>query len=233
MPEDINLIKLSDFKDVSSLYVIADLRGFSAWSRKNQPEVRKLTKLLYSIAIAAFGRRSDVAFNRRIVKFLGDGFFAISEYNDDDPDNFKVKLSTTIAAIRSFMASFYKAVSNSNLHDRSEIKISFGLSYGNSFRFHLAGQPLDYIGEKVNLASRLCGIANPSEIVMEYDLKDHLQHAPEEVANGLRYKDDRVDLKSYGDSVVCRINDPRLIAYEHTEFRFLSALVDSIKPSNT
>jgi class 3 adenylate cyclase len=206
MGEQVGPIRLSDFTDVSALYIMSDIRGFSVWSRKNQPEIRKLTKILYSLALELFGRRTAETRNRRVVKVLGDGFFAVSEYDDESDDSFLQRLTDTVGAIRSFLRVFDRAIAASNLHDRGDIKVSFGVSYGNSFRFHLPGQPLDYIGEKVNFSARLCSIAAPSEIVVEHDLAERLRSLPR-VAPGLVLTDDQVELKSYGKTRVCRATD--------------------------
>jgi len=75
---DVDVFRLENFKETASIYIFADLGGFTKWSQRHQSEVKKLTKLLYTTAVQIFGARKDSTFNRRLVKYLGDGSFAVN-----------------------------------------------------------------------------------------------------------------------------------------------------------
>jgi class 3 adenylate cyclase len=223
------VIRLENYKETNAIYIFCDIRDFTSWSQKHQNEIKKLTKILYSLAIEVFGQRKKATLTHRIVKFLGDGFFAISEYDDDDTESFPMSLGVTFQNILNFIQAFYLGIAQSNLHDKGEIKVSFGVSYGPSFRFHIPGQPLDFIGTKINLAARLCSISANSEIVIEYDLKSHTKETEVGQRQNIEYNDDRIDLRGIGDTVVCRMTDKKSFLYEYNDYRHLSALVDLIK----
>lgn len=223
------LIDLSNYRETTALYIFCDLRGFSAWSQKHQSEIRKLTKILYSLATQVFGERKDTTLLHRVVKFLGDGFFAVNEYKDDDNQSFSRSLVATCNDIFSFIAALYRGIGESNLHDKGDVKVSFGLSYGPAFRFNNPGHPVDFIGNKVNLAARLCGIAASSEIAAEYELKEHIQATVIGQRQNLEFVSDRIELKSVGYIVICRITDKNSFLYEYHDMRHLSALVGLIR----
>ena len=169
-----NLIELKNFHPVSAIYVFADIRGFSSWARDNQTELKKLLKITYSLAIQVFGEKTNVRYMKRIVKFTGDGFFAVNEYNDSSLHNidFRDKLIDIILSMNNYVHYFNFLVGNSNLHDRGNLGIGFGVTYGFSNRFNLPGYPIDYTGHKINYCSRLCSLSISSEMVFEQDLED-------------------------------------------------------------
>ena len=97
------VIRLDNYKEINAIYVFCDLRGFTSWSQKHQNETKKLTKILYSLAIEVFGRRRKTKYIRRVVKFLGDGFFAVNEYDDNNTDSFLKSLEVTYQNIFDFL----------------------------------------------------------------------------------------------------------------------------------
>jgi class 3 adenylate cyclase len=226
------VISLDNYKEKTAILIFSDLRGFTPWSQRHQNEVKKLTRMFYSLAIQVFGERKSTTLIRRVVKFLGDGFFAVNEYDDEENESFYKSLAVSLKNIIEFVPAFYTGISQSNLHDRGEIKAGFGVSYGTSFRFNMPGRPLDYVGSKINLAARLCGIAQSSEIVIEYDLKDHICATEIGRKPNIEYRDDRVDLRGIGDTVICRITDRNSFVYEYRDLRHLSALIDLIKQAS-
>ena len=87
---------------VNAFYIFADIRGFSKWSRENQGEIKALLNMLYSHADSLFGSQSK-KYYKRVVKYLGDGFFAVNEYGENQ---FQEKLNRTLQDIFSFINSF-------------------------------------------------------------------------------------------------------------------------------
>jgi class 3 adenylate cyclase len=166
-----NRIGLDGYRQVYALYIFGDLRGFTKWVKESESELKRLLEILYTNAQEAFGRKEERAYQRRIVKFLGDGFFAVNEYDDS-----KGKPAVSDAFLRtfedilSFRDSFRKEIRNANFHQRPRPFCGFGISYGAAVRFSLPGHPLDYAGGQVNLASRLCSKSEADEIFAELDI---------------------------------------------------------------
>ncbi len=201
----IRSVALRDFVESSSFYLFADIRGFTAWSHKHQSEVKHLTKVLYTVAVEVFGHRKSSQLKQRVVKFLGDGFFAVSEYDDERPDGFYDRLHGMILAVLQFDDTFREVIQDSLLHDRSDLGVGYGLAFGPSFRFFTPGQPLDYIGSKVNLAARLCAIAGRSELICERDIRDHLHRLPPELTGWFPQETATADVKTFGNTEVWRL----------------------------
>ncbi len=164
--------ELKKIKEIKAFYIFSDIRNFSAWAKQNQPEIKDLLAILYSHAENIFNSNNK-RYYKRVVKYLGDGFFAINEYNDK---LFLDKLLNTLQDVLSFISTFKIAIKKSKLHQKTDIDISFGLSFGSSIRFYLNNNKYDYAGEKINFASRLCNKSEKSELCCEIDLKDYIEN---------------------------------------------------------
>jgi class 3 adenylate cyclase len=166
-------VGLEGYRQVYALYIFGDLRGFTKWVKQSENELKRLLEILYTNAQTAFGMKEERTYLRRIVKFLGDGFFAVNEYDDA-----KGKPAVSDAFLRtfddilSFRNSFRVEIRNANFHLRPKPFCGFGISYGPAVRFSLPGYPLDYAGGQVNLASRLCSKSEADDIMMELDIKN-------------------------------------------------------------
>lgn len=171
----IDKYNLKKCKDVDGLYIFADIRGFSNWCNKNLLEIEKLLTIFYSLAIKYFGEPEHSPCVKKVVKFLGDGFFAVSEYNDkENSDDFKKKLIEILSSISKFKIDFEDRITKSLLHDKNTLSISFGIAYGVSKRFCVSNFPEDYSGDKINLTARLCSEALSEEILIEIELKEQI-----------------------------------------------------------
>lgn len=192
-------VKLLDVKDVEGFYVFCDIRSFSGWANRNRDEVPQLLEIAYSIAFKVFGGRASQDFLFRVVKFLGDGFFAVREYDAQSHASFRQNLLRTISDMITFKEVFYDNLKSSKLHEKKRLGIGFGLSYGTSRRFHLPGFPVDYAGGKVNLASRLCDEAEASHFLIEYGLKKHILDFVDQGKFKLRRESEkRLEIKGFG-----------------------------------
>ncbi len=159
----------------SSFYIFADIRGFTEWSNKNLSEVEDLLNIAYPLAFDIFGEVMSTRYLKRVVKFLGDGFFAVNEYDKEFKRKpFLATFLNTLNDIVIYRRKFKENIKSSTLHGKTNLNISFGVSYGKSRRFNLKGFPKDYVSDKINLASRLCQEAEPGEIVFEIDLKEYI-----------------------------------------------------------
>ncbi len=205
-PPDSKIILLRDFKEIHAVYLFADIRGFTDWSRKNQSEVRKLTRLMYSVAVTVFGTKKSSAYLRRVVKFLGDGFFAVAEYDEERPEETRRKLSEMVSSVIQFNDALSSALKNSDIHGRTKIAVGYGLTYGPSFRFQQSGQPADYIGNPINLASRLCGIAKPNHLAVESDVPGLLTEISPEEKLWISFSEIDDQIRSFEDVEVQEVN---------------------------
>jgi len=162
----------------TAFFLFCDIRGFSRWMAENQLEARDLLDIYYTAAFRAFGERKERTYHRRVAKLLGDGFFAVHEYDRADSRMFAAVLKALVAAVRSFTADFEARLGDSTIHGKHRLKTSFGLAYGPAVRFAIPGYPLDYISHKINLASRYAGVAAEREVVFEADLLEHMRSLP-------------------------------------------------------
>lgn len=198
-----NVVPFENYKVTEALYAFADLRGFSTWAKNYPDEIKKLLEITYSLAKYFFndGKR------KKLVKFLGDGFLSVHEYSHDDKDDFSAAVDTFVNDILNFIDNFNTMVQESFLHSKHKLGIGFGVTYGYGYKFHMRGYPTDYIGVQVNIASRLCNIANPSEIVFEYDLQYKVKEIMSERLKTLKAKEDTINFKDIKDFKVYRIRD--------------------------
>jgi class 3 adenylate cyclase len=158
-----------------ALYLFCDIRGFSKWMEHNQYEAHILLDIYYSSAFGCFGERKDQKYHERVAKLLGDGFFVVYEYEENNKPKLTEKVLNIIGAINLFGNEFYNKIENSTLHGKNGIKCSFGLSYGPCMRFTIPGYPLDYVSHKINYTSRLVAVAGINEVVFEIDLWDYIR----------------------------------------------------------
>lgn len=187
-------------EDIQAFYVFADIRGFTEWSSANLFEVDDLLRIAYSLAFKCFGEIRITKNLKRVVKFLGDGFFAVNEYGKNiSPDKFLVTLLKVLENVEHYRAGFKEQIRISKLHDKKKLSIGFGVSYGKSKRFHLPGFPKDYVGDRINLAARLCSEAAPLEIVLEPDLKEYLIELKQrQLIRIQHYYDKEIEIKGFG-----------------------------------
>ncbi len=192
-------VKLLHFEEVDGFYIFADIRGFSKWANNNLYEVESLLEIYYSLVYQNFGDRTKTKYLNRVVKFLGDGFFAVREYNINLNKSFDRNLFLCITSMIDFKNSFLDALNSSRLHERDKLGITFGLSYGKARKFNLPGFPKDYIGDKINLSSRLCSVGEASEFVIEYDLKKDILNLSKNGSLNLQSSDDKIKaIKGFG-----------------------------------
>lgn len=198
-----NIVPFENYKETEALYAFADLRNFSTWAKNYQTEIKNLLEITYSLAKYFF----NVGNRKKLVKFLGDGFFIVHEYLHDNKDNFSESVRTFVNDILDFIDNFNTVVQDSFLHSKYKLGIGFGVTYGYGYKFHIPGYPTDYIGVQVNIASRLCAIANPSEIVFEHDLKHIVKEVMSERLKKLNAKEEPINFKDIKNFKVYRVRD--------------------------
>lgn len=129
--------------NVERTFVFADLSGFTQYTRQNGPH--EAVKILGEFRRVA----RNVAAKRgvRVAKWLGDGVMIVSV----DP--------TAAIAFGAHLIHHFSS---------TDLKVRVGLASGIALLF----EGDDYIGEPVNLASKLCAAAQPDEILGACELAD-------------------------------------------------------------
>jgi len=205
---NVSRTQLLNFEEVEGFYIFADIRGFSKWANNNLGEVGDLLNIMYPLAYQYFGGRTRHKYLTRVVKYLGDGFFAVREYNGQRIKSFERNLFLSITSMINFKRSFLDELSSSILHEKDRLGIAFGLSYGKSNKFNFVGFPKDYTGDKINLSSRLCSAGKASEFVIEYDLRNYIWSIEADgYFNLISSKDTKKALKGFGNKDVFIVNE--------------------------
>lgn len=121
----------------------------------------------------------------------------VHEYDAFDEKHFDSVVGTIATKTIVFCERFYQRLRESTIHNKRSLRCAFGLSYGKGLRITIPGYPLDYISERINYASRLVGVADDDEVVLERELIDHI--TAEEV---LELHKEKRELKKMGSHEV-------------------------------
>ncbi len=231
----IKILRLDNYRDTRALYIFADLRGFSQWSKDYPAEIRELLEITYSITKhffeatrkPEFKKKSE--FKKKLVKFLGDGFFAINEYDRRGKDSLSLAVRESTNDILDFIDNFNTYIERSSLHLRHHIGIGFGVAYGHGYRFNMPGFPTDYVGAQINIAARLCKKAESSEVIFEHDLSEYLQKTLHDRVIHFLAKDDFLDLKEFPNYKVYRVTDVYQLLRRSPRYAALERLMQQIE----
>ena len=154
-----NIILGGEMRNITTLF--ADVRGFTAFSGAAGPQktVSVLNQYFDGIS-AAIEEEGGV-----IDKYIGDEVMAIFGAPLELADS---PLSAVRAALKIIK---YSEILNEEMGRRGEdpIKLGIGLNSGGAVAGNMGSKNrLNYtvIGESVNIASRLCNIAGPGEIII-------------------------------------------------------------------
>jgi class 3 adenylate cyclase len=164
---------LENTQNKDAVFIYGDIRGFSAWSIRNQPDIHDFIEKYYDIVLQNFPSASE-SLRRKVVKFLGDGFFSVIEYDKKNPQALPRALYNAMFRCQHIYSDFTDFKKATSLHGIDSLGIGFGISYGNALRFNLPGGGIDYVGEKVNFASRLCGAAQAGTIYGDADVRKQI-----------------------------------------------------------
>jgi len=172
------MIENAQYKD--AVYIYGDIRGFTKWSIRNQTEISELIDKYYEIILNQFRNTSELR-REKVIKFLGDGFFAVVEFDKTHPNSLSRALFKAMIKCQIVYSNFVDFKEKSTLHNIDDLGIGFGITYGNCLRFNLPGNGIDYIGEKVNYAARLCGAAQTGQIYTDQDVRKQLDDILDDV----------------------------------------------------
>jgi len=204
-PVEDNIVFLENYREVTALFIFADIRGFGNWGRRYPQEIKQLLEIEYSLARRFFDGSRKKLHRKKLVKFVGDGFFAANEVGENTHGALTNAVTESADDILDFVGYFNKAVSDTVLHDKHSIGVGFGMSFGIGYRFNLTGSGTDYVGVQVNLASRLCNAARPSELVLEADLGEYAKEAFKERLNTLQIEPDHITIKEIDSFPIYRV----------------------------
>lgn len=146
-------------RDVSVLF--ADIRGFTSFAEDLPPEdvVRHLNSLLEIMVECTFDHDGTLD------KFIGDAILVLFNAPLEQPDHPRRAVSTAVAMQRRLAGH------------PSGLRVGIGLHRGDAVVGNIGTERrLEYtaIGSTVNIASRLCGVAAPGEIILSAAMLDGL-----------------------------------------------------------
>jgi PAS domain S-box-containing protein len=162
-------VKLGGDKIIATVF-FADIRGYTKFSEKREPErIIEILNEYFSEAV-----ENVIRYNGYIDKFIGDCIMAVwgvplSQKNDDAVKAVSCALSIQ-EMIRSKERKFFRK-------DAESLRIGIGVNTGPLVAGNLGSmQRMDYsvIGDTVNLASRLEGVAGADEVIISQATRDHL-----------------------------------------------------------
>ena len=150
--------------------VIADMRGFTALTERTEART-----LIERILNRYFTAMTEVlyAHDGTIDKFLGDGLIGVFGSpigHPDDPQRALAAAADMQRVFRDLACAWREEL-------RLDIGMGVGLSYGRAVVGNIgSAQRQDYtlIGDVVNTASRLCGVARAGQVIASYHLRDAL-----------------------------------------------------------
>jgi adenylate cyclase len=165
--------------------MFADIRGFTSFSEDLAPEdvVRQLNSLLEIMVECTFEQEGTLD------KFIGDAILVLFNAPLEQPDHVARSMRTAIA------------IQNRLAGHSSGLSVGIGLHRGEAIVGNIGTQRrLEYtaIGSTVNIASRLCGIAQPGEIIVSSAMIDEIGEGYETESLGpVTVKGLKVPLNSY------------------------------------
>jgi class 3 adenylate cyclase len=136
-----------------------DIRGFTAYSLNRPPE--EVVKILNEFL--ALGTKIIFEYKGTLDKFLGDGLMAVFNAPMPQPDH-------PVRAVKASLALVQKMKERG---DGLPFNFSIGIHTGEAIVGNIGMQErMEYtsIGPVVNLASRLCDLAGPGEVVVSSEL---------------------------------------------------------------
>ncbi|CAN5291688.1 adenylate/guanylate cyclase domain-containing protein [soil metagenome] len=153
--------------------LFSDIRGFTALSETMKPdEMASLLTEYFTEMVECVFRHGGT-----LDKFIGDAVMAqwgAPIGSPDDPDQ-------AMAAALDMMVELKKLNEKWAEQGRPALQIGIGLNYGEAFAGNIGSErrlEFTVIGDTVNTASRLCGKAEPAEILISDEMRKVLTSPP-------------------------------------------------------
>jgi adenylate cyclase len=142
-------------REISVLFV--DIRGFTAISEKLTPHQ------VIAFLNHYFGHMTDIVFknNGTLDKFIGDSIMAVFNSPHDEPDHAFKAVKTAVE-----MQEACKRLQREGL---PKVQIGIGVNTGKAVVGNMGSaqrQEFTALGDTVNTSSRLCGVAEPGQIII-------------------------------------------------------------------
>ena len=150
---------------VPATIVFADLTGSTSYKLLKQPAEAQLKIYNHN------GMVTDIVETHQggVIKYLGDGVMAKFDGKES-----KVKAIEVAIQIQKAFQKY-----NEKLPDLDKIKSKIGINSGDVFLWEFKGHiPLDPQGTTVDIASRICDLAKPGQILCSADCKDACSGKP-------------------------------------------------------
>ncbi|MDR1836088.1 MAG: PAS domain S-box protein [Treponema sp.] len=162
-------VKLGGDKRIATVF-FADIRGYTSFSEKREPE--KIVEILNEYFSEAV--ENVVKYKGYIDKFIGDCIMAVWGVpmlpEKDDAINAVSCALAIQQMVRSGKRKFFKK-------EASRLRVGIGVNTGPLVAGNLGSvQRMDYsvIGDTVNLASRLEGVAGADEVIISHETRNQL-----------------------------------------------------------
>jgi adenylate cyclase len=153
--------------------LFSDIRGFTALSESMRPDD------MASLLTDYFTQMVECVFRHdgTLDKFMGDAVMAQWGAPIGGPEDADKAMAAAIEMIR----ELDKLNAQWRVAKRPELQIGIGLNYGEAFAGNIGSErrlEFTVIGDTVNTASRLCGAADPRQILLSDAFKKALHHPP-------------------------------------------------------
>jgi adenylate cyclase len=158
---NVRLERGGELRETTVLF--SDVRGFTAWSEKHQPAyIVSVLNDYFELMVDAIHRHKGT-----LDKFMGDGILAL----------FGAPISHTDDAVNAVrcaleMMQFLNEFNRDQNDPAEQFSIGIGIDTGPVVAGYMgSSKSMEYtaIGDHVNLASRLCGVAAPGQILVSAD----------------------------------------------------------------
>jgi len=165
-------IRLGGEKRVVAV-LFSDIRGFTALAETMRPDD------MASLLTEYFTQMVDCVFRHdgTLDKFVGDSVMAQWGAPIGSPDD----ADKAMAAAIEMIYELDKLNAQWRAEGRPELQIGIGLNFGEAFAGNIGSErrlEFTVIGDTVNTASRLCGAAEPREILFSEEFRRALRTAP-------------------------------------------------------
>jgi adenylate cyclase len=160
-----------DKRPVAVLF--SDIRGFTALAETMRPDAMASLLTDYFTEMVECVFRHDGTLD----KFIGDAVMAQWGAPIGSPEDADKAMAAAIEMIR----DLDKLNAQWRAEGRPQLQIGIGLNFGEAFAGNIGSErrlEFTVIGDTVNTASRLCGAADPREILLSDDFRRALRNPP-------------------------------------------------------
>jgi adenylate cyclase len=155
---------------ISATVLFADVRGYTGLSEAlDATEMAELLDDFYELCSAPIWDRDGI-----VIKLIGDAVFALYNFPIAQDDHARMAVMSAVE-----MQARCTALNESRTaagHERSELGVGIGIHTGSVTIGEIGQYCKDFtaIGEVVNVAARLQGVARPGEVLMSATVHDQV-----------------------------------------------------------